>query len=202
MSSRRIHVAVWAAIHLLLLVACSSKQSTLEEEVEAFCQIHEKEHWQSIGGETAENGFKLIAAETRRVVKSEAFMGVFEKLAKEGYDDYYQALQTGISEMLGQPWHCEAAKRFYTIQWKRVGEKEYKREVVVEVLTNGALVIGASEFAATDLENIKKALEDASSGESYRLLVKLPQDASEDSLNEYLEPFHALKIDELSVLMD
>lgn len=193
---------LFVVVHLLLLVACSSKEITLEEEAEAFCQIHEKEHWQAIGGETAENGFKLIAAETRRVVKSEAFMGVFEKLAKEGYDDYYQALQVEISEMLGEPWHCEAAKRFYTIQWKRVGEKEYKSEVVVEVLPEGALVIGASEFEATDLEKIRKALQDASNGESYRLMVKLPEGASEDDLNKYLEPFYALEIEELSVLME
>lgn len=193
---------LFVVVHLLLLVACSSKEITLEEEAEAFCQIHEKEHWQAIGGEKAENGFKLIAAETRRVVKSEAFMGVFEKLAKEGYDDYYQALQVEISEMLGQPWHCEAAKKFYTVKWTRVGDDADKKEVAVEILRGGALVIADTEYAASDVDGIRKALQDAANGEEYRLLLTLPEGTSKDELSKYLDPFRALGISELSVLAD
>lgn len=190
----------WVAVSCLMLGACSSKQSALEAETEAFCAIHEKEHWEPKVGEGLQNGFDFIAAETRKVVQSEAFMSVFKKLAEEGYDDYYQALQVEISKMLGKPWHCESAKKFYTVEWKRVSDDKIKKEVVVEILRGGALVIAGTEYVAENVDDIRKALQIAANGDKYQVLLKLPENTSEDELNKYLNPFREMGITELSVL--
>lgn len=60
-------------------ITFSSKQSVLEAETEAFCAIHEKEHWEPKVGEGLQNGFDFIAAEAIKVAQSETFMSVFKK---------------------------------------------------------------------------------------------------------------------------
>ena len=127
-------------------------------------------------------------------------MGVFEKLAKEGYDDYYQALQVEISEMLGEPWHCEAAKQFYTIEWKLVGVDREGPEVVAQVLERGAIVIGGTEYAAEDVKGIKQALEAEAGGQTYQLLLRIPDGIPDDELPRLVAPFVDVGVDQFTVL--
>lgn len=102
--------------------------------------------------------------------------------------------------MLGKPWRCESAKKFYTEEWKQVSDDKIKKEVVVEILRGGALVIAGTEYGAENVDDIRKALQIAANGDEYQVLLKLPENTSEDELNKYLNPFREMGITELSVL--
>lgn len=197
----RVQVITCTIIYLLILVGCSSKQEALKAEAEAFCRMHDKERWEETrANNPSKTGIDLVVSETRRAVKSDAFLEVFNKLATQGYEDYYQALQSEISNLLGEPWHCDAAKNFYDLEWKLVGVDRAGPEVTAQVLENRAVVIGGKEYAADDTDTIRQALEAEAGGQKYQLLLRLPDGVADDDLQQYVEPFIKVGVDEFTVL--
>lgn len=163
--------------------------------------MHDQDHWEAVrANNPSKKGIELVVSETRKVVKNEAFLEVFNKLATEGYEDYYQALLSEISMLLGQPWQCDAAKKFYALEWKLAGVERTGPEVIAQILDNGNVVIGGKEYAPEDVNSIQQSLEVESGGQKYQLLIRLPTNVADGDLQKYVAPFIKVGVDEFTVL--
>ena len=189
-------------IVLLTQSACASDLDIYRQEADAFCNLHHPDKWQSRSGYSALENLEHLNAQIRSVIQSDEFLAVFERLAAQGYDDFYAAIQPEISKLIEREWRCEAAKEFYAIQWQRAEADNEQVVVPISVLADGRFQIGNSSFESSDIEGIGDAIRAASKGQVYKVLLKVPKNTTDEKLRDYFEPLRQLGVRKISLIYD
>ncbi len=184
---------------LLMQSACASDLDVYRQEAEAFCELHSPDKWQSRSDYSALENLEYLNAQITTVIKSEEFLDIFERLAAQGYDNFYATIQPEISSLIQQEWHCEAAKEFYGVQWQRADTGNGQVVVPVTVLSDGAFEVGDARFESSDIRGMGDAIHAASKGQAYKVLLKVPENTTDDRLRNYFEPFRQLGVRKISV---
>ena len=75
--------SVVVVLLVALATACSSSmQQQYQQEADAFCALYAPERWVNAQDKSALNNLSQLNQQIREVIKSDAFLGIFERLSK------------------------------------------------------------------------------------------------------------------------
>jgi len=183
-------------IFFLQSACASNQQEVYKHEAEVFCNLHQPERWKSRSEYTVLENFEHLNKEIKKNIHSKAFLAIFDKLATQEYDNFYETIRPEISQLIGQEWQCDAAKIFYAIKWQKVDNTKDKNEITITVLNNGEFQIQQSRYKPSEIQAIRLAIKP----ETNKILFKVPQNTSSEILNQYLEPLRKIGVKNLSIL--
>lgn len=182
-----------------LLSSCSNRVTEYRADADTFCKLHSLEQWKSRKGYTALENMGYLASKIRTSIKTDKFLEIFDRLSRDGYEDFYSALQPEISKLIGEEWNCEDARKFYSIEWKRTDVNLDNYTINVTALNDTTLEIGKKKYKITDNQGISSAIKSESKGHDYKIILIVPIGTSNSKINEYLEPFRYMGLKSLSV---
>ncbi len=196
----KLYTKILILLVLLLQISCGQNQASLTQQADSLCAIYAPGQLKVTEDMNLLDTFNYVNERIRKEINSDEFRAIFKKLAEEGNRDFYGALEKEVSELLGEKWHCEQAKMFYSVTWQRVdgGNEEYL--VPIMVIEEKYYVINDSKYIFSDLENIKNAINSKAKDKEFKIELTIPVSTNEEQLNQYLEPFRKLGIKRLSVL--
>jgi len=188
---------------VVLVSACSSSlQQQYKDEAKAICGLYEPERWKNKEGSSVLDNFAKLNGEIRKAVKSEAFVEVFDRLSKTGYEDFYKALQPEVSRLIGEEWKCENAKNFYAIKWGRKVESTQsavETDVVITVLDKSVLNIEDKKINYLDTNAMKSALQEIAASKR-KIILKVPESHTKQELDKLLDPFKEVGVKKIRVV--
>lgn len=186
-------------LFVVLATACSSSmQQQYQQEADAFCALYAPERWSNTQDKSALNNLSLLNQQIREVIKSDAFLDIFERLSKTDYTDFYAAIQPEISQLTGKQWQCEDARNFYAIEWEKEGTSDTGKNIIYTLSADGVLQIGDKNISYTDVMAVKAELL-KNKNEKGKVIVKVPEGFSEQALSQLLVPFREAGIMKLSI---
>jgi len=184
----------------LSALACSSSVQQYRKEATDYCALFKPENWQDKKQTSALKQLDDLGVKTRQVIKSKAFLAIFDDLAKSGYTDFYTAIQPRISKLIGKPWHCEDAKNFSAIKWERKSGVSSTGKITFTITKDRFFIANDKKLRYTDSESIKKALNNVIYDKSQKVILKVPENFSDKELRELFKPFQEMGIKHLSVI--
>jgi len=184
----------------LTTLACSSNVQQYRKEAADYCALFKPENWQGSKQTSALKQFNDLSIKTRQVIKSKAFLAIFDDLAKTGYTDFYTAIQPKISKLIGNPWHCEDAKNFSAIKWAKKSSVTSTGKITFSITKDGFFLAGNNRIRYTDAESIKKVLGYVVHDKSQKVILKVPENFSDKELKKVFRPFQEIGIKHLLVV--
>lgn len=182
------------------LSACQQDTASLADEANALCAIYAPESLQATEGMDLLTTFDYVNTKIRNTIKSKEFNHLFEELANEGNADFYAALEKKVSALLGKEWVCENAKAFYSITWQRAESSQDVKIIPVNIVDNEFYEINGAQYAFSDVDKIKNALDELSNGAEFKLQLSIPASTGEEALNNYLNPLREIGIKHLTLV--
>jgi len=184
----------------LSTLACSSNMQQYRKEAANYCALFKPENWQGNKQTSALKQFDNLSIKTRQVIKSKAFLAIFDELSKSGYTDFYTAIQPKISKLIGKPWICEDAKNFSAIKWERKSGATSSSKITFTITRDRFFLADNKKIPYTDTESIKKVLGNVVHDKNQRVVLKVPEKFSDKELKELFKPFQEVGIKHLSVV--
>lgn len=196
-----VKLAILTGVLVPVTVACASKQEAHRQAADQFCELHNPEHWAIRADYTALENLNQLSQQIKEHIKDPELLAIFERLAQQGYSDFYQAIQPEISQLIGQPWHCEYAKAFYAIEWNRQGV-DTSNDSAVELIFEET---GRIDFNGTVYPHCRDSIfintiKVATANKISRLILKVPTATDDKVISNCLAAFESIGIQQVSVL--
>jgi hypothetical protein len=148
---------------LALITACGdTPRQEVKKEAIALCALFEEKHLEEVYKEPDTNPYYKLAIDTKNIIKSKEYMGVFEQIANNPVKtDYYEDLQPRVSQLIGEEWHCENMQKFYDITYLHDEDIEPSKQnkLMLRISNNGKIEIGNKKYNFIDTKSWREKLK-------------------------------------------
>jgi hypothetical protein len=183
---------------LSLTSACTAQTSQLEQEAQAFCDLHNPTYWQDREGYTATENIDHMASLIRDTITHRAFLEIFNRLANQKYENLYTSIKPEISRLLGHEWSCVNAEQFYTIKWQRINQGNQLEIPIIG--GSDYLLIDNTKLQLDDIEGIKQEIQKIAKNRPYIVNLYINSEHTTQDINQYLAPLSQAGVERVTLI--